>query len=238
MEKKINERKIVWFSCGAASAVTAFLNPDAELVYCDTGGEHEDNKRFLRDCEIWLSRKVTVLKNKDFIDHFDVIIKTGYVNGISGARCTVELKKKLRFEFERTDDVQIFGYTVDERHRADRFLKAYPEVNAKFPLIDKNLTKENCLGVLKAAKIKIPEMYLLGFNNNNCIGCVKGGMGYWNHIRKHFPEKFSQMAKIEREVGRSCIKNVWLDELNPASGDTMREPRISCDFICQSVLDD
>ncbi len=218
--------------------MTAYLNPDAELVYCDTGGEHEDNKRFLADCEVWLKRKVTILRNEKFIDHMDVVQKTRYVNGVNGARCTVELKKKLRFEFQQVDDVQMFGYTVDERNRADRFMQAYPEVNARFPLIEKNLTKENCLGVLKEAGITIPKMYLLGFNNNNCIGCVKGGMGYWNHVRKHFPDQFDRMAKIEREVGRSCIKNVWLDELDPKRGDSMNEPRISCDFVCQSVLDD
>lgn len=231
------KRKIVWFSCGSASAVAAFLNPDAELVYCDTGGEHPDNKRFLSDCESWLKRKVTVLKNPDFNDHMDVVLKTRYVNGSGGARCTVELKKKLRFAFQRPDDVQIFGYTVDERHRAERFLKAYPEVDAKFPLIEKNLTKENCLGFLKVSGIQIPAMYLLGFNNNNCIGCVKGGAGYWNHIKKHFPDQFERMSVIERQVGHSCIKGVFLDQLKPNSGANMKEPDISCDFICQSVLD-
>ena len=31
-------------------------------------------------------------------------------------------------------------------------------------------------------------MYDLGYPNNNCIGCIKGGMGYWNRIRKDFPD--------------------------------------------------
>ena len=42
-------------------------------------------------------------------------------------------------------------------------------------------------------------MYDMGYPNNNCIGCVKGGMGYWNHIRKDFPEVFDSRAKLERE---------------------------------------
>lgn len=32
-------------------------------------------------------------------------------------------------------------------------------------------------------------MYDLGYANNNCIGCVKGGIGYWNKIRIDFPEE-------------------------------------------------
>jgi hypothetical protein len=55
--------------------------------------------------------------------------------------------------------------------------------------------------MLWKAGIEIPAMYKMGYNNNNCIGCVKGGMGYWNKIRKDFPEVFNRMAVIEREVG-------------------------------------
>ena len=60
-------REIVWFSCGAPSAVMAKLCPDAELVYCDTGSEHPDNARFLKDVERWCDRPVTVLRSPRFM---------------------------------------------------------------------------------------------------------------------------------------------------------------------------
>lgn len=63
------------------------------------------------------------------------------------------------------------------------------------------------MGMLWKAGIEIPAMYKMGYNNNNCIGCVKGGMGYWNKIRKDFPEVFNRMAVIEREVGATCLKD-------------------------------
>lgn len=235
-DKPEGTRKIAWFSCGAASAVAAYLVPESQLVYCDTGGEHQDNKRFLADVEAWLGKKVTILRNEKYSDHMDVVQRERYVNGPHGARCTVELKKVQRFKFQRADDIQIFGYTVEERDRAKRFCEAFPEVDARFPLIEKCMTKENCLGLIREVGIEIPQMYKLGFNNNNCIGCVKGGMGYWNHVRKHFPEAFSRMALIEREVGNSCIKGTFLDELEPTRGHDLKEPTISCDFVCQSVI--
>ena len=230
-------RTVIWFSCGAASAVSAYLTlkhtPDAVLAYCDTGGEHPDNMRFLQDVQRWLKKEVIILRNGKYKDHFDVIRKTRYVNGAKGARCTVELKKVLRFEFQRADDIQVFGYTCDEQDRADRFLKSFPEVDAKFPLIEKNFTKEMCLGFIERQGIELPAMYKLGFNNNNCIGCVKGGAGYWNRIRIMFPDRFKQMAELERELEHSCIKGKFLDELDPNEG-RHTEPKISCDFVCQS----
>lgn len=231
-------RHIVWFSCGAASTITAKIikekYPDAILVYCDTGGEHEDNKRFLADVEKWLNTKVIILKSKKYSDHFDVYEKTRYINGVNGARCTVELKKVLRFQFQQPDDIQYFGYTAEEKHRADRLTKAYPEINATFPLIENKITKRDCYDEIARSNIKPPVMYSIGFNNNNCIGCCKGGAGYWNKIRKVFPMEFAKMAIIERRVGASCIKGTYLDELNPKAG-RHKDFDITCDFVCQSM---
>ena len=233
-------RTVIWFSCGVASFACAYLlkDTDAILVYCDTGGEHPDNKRFLADAEKFLGKKVIILKNPDYKDHFDVVQKTRYVNGVAGARCTAELKKKMRLQFQEADDLQIYGYTCDKKDadRAKRFKEVFPEVTVKFPLIEKHLTKENCLGLVKRLGIEVPAMYKLGFNNNNCIGCVKGGMGYWNHIRKHFPEQFDRMSKLEREVGASCINGTYLDKLDPNSGHSPKEKDMSCDMVCESVI--
>jgi len=41
-------------------------------------------------------------------------------------------------------------------------------------------------------------MYKLGYHNNNCIGCVKGGMGLLETSKVDFPEHFDRMAKLER----------------------------------------
>ncbi|HUU88789.1 MAG TPA: hypothetical protein VMX17_13690, partial [Candidatus Glassbacteria bacterium] len=73
------------------------------------------------------------------------------------------------------------------------------------------------------------------------IMCVKGGMGYANLVRKNFPEEFNKMALLERKIGRSCIKNKFLDELNPEDG--RHEPPIlpDCGTFCEieftSIID-
>lgn len=75
-------------------------------------------------------------------------------------------------------------------------------------------------------------MYDLGYPNNNCIGCVKGGMWYWNKIRKDFPEVFKRRAKQEREIGHSCINGVYLDELDPDRGKESEEILQDCSIMC------
>jgi len=81
--------------------------------------------------------------------------------------------------------------------------------------------------------IKRPVIYDMGYKNNNCIGCVKGGMGYWNKIRVDFPEVFKKRAKQERNIGKSCIKGVYLDELGPERGRFEDEITEDCSIYCQ-----
>lgn len=73
----------------------------------------------------------------------------------------------------------------------------------------------------------------LSHGNNNCIGCVKGGMGYWNEIRKDFPDVFSSRAKLEREIGASIINGCYLDELPEDAGRAQKMIRDDCGIFCE-----
>lgn len=89
----------------------------------------------------------------------------------------------------------------------------------------------------EAEGIELPAMYKLGYNNSNCIGCVKGGMGYWNRIRIDFPEVFERMSKIEQKVGHSCIKGTFLKDLDPSKGRHKLPVLPECGAVCPVELD-
>ena len=231
-------RIVCWFSCGAASAVAtkiALAERESELViaYTEVKEEHPDNKRFLADCEQWFGQKIEVLGN-DFYDRSIYrVFEKNYIRTPKGAPCTRALKKQIRERFERPTDRQVFGYTAEEQARLDRFIDANADVNIWTPLIDKGLGKEDCLAMLKNAGIELPAMYKLGYHNNNCIGCVKGGMGYWNKIKVDFPEHFDRMAKLERFKKQTIFKDRYLDELKTTDGNYPSEPNIECSIFCQ-----
>lgn len=234
---------ICWFSCGITSAVACKLAVDKYgadrclVVYIEIDSAHPDNERFIKECEEWIGVKIERRRSQKYKDQFDVIMKTGYVNGAGGARCTKELKKDVRISVEKEVeyDGQVFGFEFEksEINRAIRFFQQYPHTKPIYPLIERQLTKEQCAWLMINNGIKMPEMYRLGFHNNNCIGCVKGGMGYWNKIRKHFPDYFDRMIEAEKKAGHSCIKNKFLDELKPNEGHN--EPPIlpDCGTFCE-----
>lgn len=111
-----------------------------------------------------------------------------------------------------------------------------PEYNHEFSLIDNELTKQDSHAISARLGVNRPAMYDLGYNNNNCIGCVKGGMGYWNKIRVDFPEVFKKRAELERLVGCSCLKECFLDELDPSRGNMSEEISEDCGIFCELAL--
>lgn len=242
--------KIVsWFSCGAASAVaTKILLAKAQakgwevkVVRIVIAEEHEDNDRFSADCEQWFGVPIVNLKSELYGSCQEVWQKRRYMSGVGGAACTAAMKRDVRKAFtdDWKPDLQAFGYTVEERSRADTFRMNNPEIGLVCPLIVAGLTKADCHGMIAGARIEMAAMYLLGFPNNNCRGCVKDQSPRgWNLTRKHFPEIFEARAKLSRELGVRLVKlgagdreRIYLDELPPDnfSGEI---PDIECSLMC------
>jgi 3'-phosphoadenosine 5'-phosphosulfate sulfotransferase (PAPS reductase)/FAD synthetase len=240
------KRVVCWFSCGATSAIATMFAIDrykdvypTVIAYCDTGSEHDDNFRFIKDCESLYGQPIEILKNPKYADTYDVYEKENFIVSRFGARCSLELKKKVRRSFEDLDgDLQIFGFDYDEIKRAKRFQTNNPEVVVEFPLIDAKMTKSDCINLLVHNGIELPTAYKLGFKNNNCLktGCVKGGSGYWNFYRQYNPEGFERMAKMSRKIGCKLImkagEHIYLDELDPSSGNYKSELPIQCGLFC------
>lgn len=243
-ENVATRRVLAWFSCGDASAVACALalKDHQEAVICriHLPTEHPDNERFATDCARWYGREIVTLHDPEGRTTWDVWEQRRYIAGIAGAPCTGELKKAVRFAFQRADDLHVFGFTVEERRRAETFRRNNPELDLSFPLIEAGLSKSDCHAIVRAAGIELPAMYRLGFDNNNCIGCPKGGAGYWNMIRLHFPAEFARMAELSRRLGARLIRQdgqrIFLDQLRPETGRQKGEVSIDCSPFCEAVV--
>lgn len=246
---------VAWVSCGTASAVTAKLiiakyrdTHEIVLARCLVPEEDEDNDRFAADIEQWFGMPILNLKSDEYASCEDVWTRTRYMSGPKGARCTVEMKKAVRQQFERdwNPDLQAFGYTIDERDRADNFRAANPDVRLVTPLIDDGLDKEACHAIVHRAGILLPLMYRLGFNNANCWGCVAAqSPSYWNRVRRHRPDVFERRAVLSRELGVRLVKGtsgarerIYLDELDPSLGEKDRDPPMECSLLCRMAEQD
>jgi len=238
-------RVVCWFSCGAASAVATKLAIAAangrEIVVarCIVDEEHYDNERFAAECAEWFGHQITGVTNDKYGNSIYAVFEgTKYIAGVGGASCTRVLKREAREAFQRPDDLHVFGYTAEEQDRVDNFIDANNGAKIWPVLVEHGLTHTDCLAIVERAGIQLPMMYRMGYRNNNCVGCVKGGAGYWNKIRVDFPEQFDRMAKFTRSKGVRIINltnnvKTYLDELPRDVGDYPNEPAPECGIFCE-----
>ena len=228
---------VSWFSTGVSSAVATKLaiSKIDRIIYIHIDDQHEDSMRFVKECEEWFGKEIEIMQSP-YKTVENVVLSTRYVNGAGGAACTRLLKKRIRKDWEKEQEehlTYVWGMDCTEAHRCDRLKETMPEHGHIFPLLERSIDKTHAHQILKASGIKRPKMYDLGYQNNNCIGCVKGGMAYWNKIRVDFPDVFEARAKMEREVGRSCVKETFLDELDPSRGRGDAPIVDDCGILCE-----
>ena len=229
--------RIAWFSAGVSSAVAIKLDIDNidKIIYIDIDDQHPDSIRFVLDCERWFGKPIDIWKSElGSVER--ALLASGYVNSPYGSPCTVKLKKRLRKQWEKEHPEvasYVWGMDLSEKDRADRLKEAMPEYEHIFPLIEQNIGKKEAHQRLLASGIKRPKMYDLGYPNNNCIGCVKGGKGYWNKIKQDFPDVFEARAKMERVIGGSCLKDYFLDELPEEKGNMPSIIVDDCGIFCE-----
>jgi hypothetical protein len=238
-------RVVVWYSDGAASAVAAHLavqeyGPDrVEVVKCDTtADEHPDNLRFRAEVERWVGKEVVLIQSEKYATVDEVFEKRRYMAGVAGAICTTELKKLPRRAYERPNDIHIFGYTGEEHHRIAAFEANNPELTCDWILSRNFIRKKDCHRILAEAGIAEPAMYALGFEHNNCLGCVKAqSPAYWNRVRALFPDVFERRCRQSRDIGVKLIRlhgeRIFLDELPEGAGAGESDGNIECGPYCQ-----
>ena len=233
---------VSWFSTGVSSAVATKLviTELDQILYTHIDDQHSDTLRFIKDCEMWFGKEIQILTSQKAKSVEEACLSAGgkgYINGPTGASCTRTLKRQVRqhWENEIGNDYKLtyfWGMDYSEQKRADRVCESLPEYKHRFPLIEHKIGKTEAHEILNASSIKRPAMYDLGYHNNNCVGCVKGGAGYWNKIRIDFPEVFMKRAELERKIGASCIKGIYLDELSPSKGRHQSPIVDECGLLC------
>jgi hypothetical protein len=149
-------RLVCQFSCGAASAVATKLilaenDPERVLIVnAFIVEEHADNRRFAGDCESWFGHAIEVLRDTVYsASTREVWRRLRFMKRFRFAPCSHHLKRNLLSEVTRPGDVTVLGYTAEEEDRLWSMEDKYPGEVFRAPLIERNLTKEDCLAIVR-----------------------------------------------------------------------------------------
>jgi hypothetical protein len=211
----------VLFSGGLASFETArrvlqkYKKENVELWFFDTLIEDEDLYRFLNETEDVLGIKIKKLR--DGRNPWQVFFDRRYIGNSRVDLCSRILKRellekklrKINNEFEIT---LYFGLEWHETHRMEVVKPRWEDsgIKVEFPLTWKPLISfEDFRQILVNLGIKIPRLYTLGFNHNNCGGaCIKAGFKQWALLYYTFPDRYMWHEKKELEFRKKIGKDV------------------------------
>ncbi len=245
---------IAWWSGGVTSAVTCKLCVDlygsanVRFVFIDTDNEDEDTYRFMQDCEKWYGATIETISGigKRYGSVQDVWRENNSLNVSTGAVCSYKLKRVVREKWQKEQeyDYQAFGFEISEGKRAIGLKANHKKAKAIFPLMLYGYSKKDCIKILQDAGLKIPRVYEYGYLNNNCFktGCVQGGIGYWQKMKREYPDKFNTMAAMEHELTNAKGQPVTMlkDQSNKAkeSGNTLVFLKPHSDYPYLKCIDD
>lgn len=244
-------RVVARFSCGAASAVATKIAIErygdrVDIVNAFVAAEHADNRRFLADCERWFGYSITVLRDTKYdADPLKVWWSKRFIAGRAGAPCSKVLKGEV-LDAYRPWAPMVLGYTSEESGRLDRFIDANAGRTVIAPLIEEGLTKDDCFEIVEGAGLVLPVPYLQGFDNSNCLECPKGGLGYWKHIDRYYPENYEKVAQLQDVLGPSSyflsdrrggkrvrISLRMLRTIDEPKWRIQDEPAVQCGGLCE-----
>jgi len=171
-----------------------------------------------------------VLESRFFGDQFDLIHARRYINGTGGAPCTGALKRDVRKQWEfnnkRDSFTYIWGFDADEKHRINHTIEHNRHAQHLLPLAERGISKEAAHAVCRDLGLRRADMYDMGYPNANCVGCVKGGMSYWNKIRIDFPEASLRWRRLNARSARPVCTMVmagygWMSLIRCGAGATV-----------------
>lgn len=203
---------VVNISGGIASWACARVLVDAgerpTLLFADTNMEDEDLYRFLGDASENLGIPITRIA--DGRNPWEVFRDTGYIGNTRVDPCSKTLKRQLLDKWHRANASGriAIGLTIGEESRAARVAIHLPL--AVFPLINAKIDKEACFAMAERAGLRLPRLYDMGFEHNNCGGfCIKAGHGQFRRLLETMPERFAyheqQEAALRARLGDVSI---------------------------------
>ena len=173
-----------------------------ELVFCDTECEIPETYDYLNKIEVFLNKKITVLKPEKSFDHLYDTRK--YIPSIVNRWCTVDLKIKVyqnyvkRNYLKDNNDAIIYSYVgirIDELGRGIE--NNNKNIIVKYPFQEFCINYDDVHKILDKYGVGTPDYYKWR-KRSGCYFCFYQSPNDWLNLYKHHPDLFFKAMKYEK----------------------------------------
>ena len=192
-------RHVLGISGGKDSAALAiymkdrYPHLDIEYYTCDTGKELEETYQLIKNLEIYLGKKITLLKaadgsNEDPFDHF-LKMYGGYLPSSNSRWCTKKLKLEPFEKFVGNDNVISYvGIRGDEEREG--YISRKPNIQSIFPF-RKNIWSEDVI-----AKVLSNNNSKQVLNLYSDIAATRNSNRFEELLKQPISQNFTQAQKL------------------------------------------
>ncbi len=219
MERENDSKYVVSYGGGVNSTamivhIIKHNLPLDYVVFSDTGDEMPETYEYLKTMNKYLKRrniplKIVKVRNKTSLS--ERCIKRKVIPSQIWRWCTRDMKVRPIHAFYRklhSHIYQYMGIDYSEVHRMKPASVNY--VTNLYPLIDNKIDRNECVDLIKHAKLQIPV-------KSGCYFCPFNNTGRWVEIHENHPKLYQRAMMIE-ENG----KHFGRQYLAP-NGHTLRE---------------
>jgi len=182
--------------------------PNLEYVFCDTEKELPETYDYLEKLEVYLGRKIVILKND--LSGFDelLIARRGFLPSPQVRWCTEYLKIK---PFEKYVGNHVchsyIGIRADEPHRKG-YISTKPNIHPQYPFIEDGLRKADIIRLLEDSGLGLPAYYDWR-SRSGCYFCFFQQRIEWVGLYENHPDLFMKAIEYEKVNGDLSERYTW-----------------------------
>lgn len=231
MEK---EYHILSLSGGKDSTALAFFMRESmpeifeklELVFCDTEQEIPETYDYLNKIEIFLNKKITILKSEKSFDHLYDIRK--FLPSIVNRWCTGDLKIRVYEKYikskylEKNESAIIYTYVGIRSDELGRGISnSNKRIIVKYPFQEFCISRDDIFKILYDVGINLPDYYRWR-KRSGCYFCFYQSPNDWLNLYENHPDLFFKAMEYEKFNDKKakiygwnvnmCLKDMILPE--------------------------
>ena len=229
-----NEYHILSLSGGKDSTALAFFMREnmpeifekLELVFCDTEQEIPETYDYLNKIEIFLNKKITILKPEKSFDHLYDIRK--FLPSIVNRWCTGDLKirvfeKYIKSKYlEKNKNAIIYTYVGIRSDELGRGISnSNKRIIVKYPFQEFCISRGDIFKILYDVGINLPDYYSWR-KRSGCYFCFYQSPNDWLNLYENHPDLFFKAMEYEKFNDKKakiygwnvnmCLKDMILPE--------------------------
>lgn len=194
LRQRLNKMK-EYLSFGAGVNSTALMlllldeGRDFESVYIDPGTEWPETYEFLDYLKTqgyeytWIKPIVEGETNL-----YDYLVKWKILPSVFVRCCTAKFKTEPFYNYIEKPAIVYIGYDFGEHSR--RHVSDKVDIEYRFPLVDKKITRTQCKEIIRKHGLKIPP-------KSGCWLCPFRGIKGFKKLRNRYPELFKKAMYLE-----------------------------------------